>query len=247
MGLIQYSGLLNGIHGKINGSVFCRNRTGNIIKTKATPINQKSQSQTANRASLLFLSKYWALLTEQQRTDWNVFALTVTNTNYFGQTYNPSGFNTFCRLNQNLYIIGGKTIYSNPLTKNVIALVDPVVSDIAVDNGTYIINFPLQSTSDDTTHAIYASPDVSAGVSYNKKNFKIIGYIPANTANSFNVYAAYVAVFGQPLAGRKIFTKIRAVSKINGFDSVILQTSTIVKQSIAGIGTAIIESSFILQ
>ena len=118
MGLIQYSGLLNGIHGKINGSVFCRNRTGSIIKTKATPINQKSQSQTANRASLLFLSKYWALLTEQQRTDWNVFALTVTNTNYFGQTYNPSGFNTFCRLNQNLYIIGGKTIYSAPLTKN---------------------------------------------------------------------------------------------------------------------------------
>ena len=218
MGLIKYSGLLTGIWGKLNGSVFTRNKSGDIIKNKTTPRNPQSSDQCDNRSSLSYLSRKWRLLDEDQRRDWNALALTITNYNYFGDAYNPSGFNLFCRLNQNLFLIGQPYIYDCPSTPAITPLHDVGGRDYILPLTVLKIYFPLQTTEAGVTHLIYASAAESQGIYYSKHKYKVIGLISGGTVNEYDCLSDYLSKYSSPTVNTKIFFKLRAIDNATGFD-----------------------------
>jgi len=248
MGLIKYSGLVTGIWGKVNGSVFTKNRTGTIIKNKQTPINQRSTLQTPNRNTINQISKRWAILTDGQRIEWNSLALTITLKNYWGDSYHPSGFNTFCRLNQNLFLCECPQIDDAPLSKDVIALSPVDVGIIEESFPTINFNFSHRISNINTIHLIYSSAGNSQGIFYNKKNMKIIAMIPPLTDSTFNAYSGFILKYPIFKTGQKIFFKLRAVNKLTGFDSLVGTWSRIVGAVIplSGIGYWTIGGTFII-
>jgi len=236
MGLIKYSGLLTGIWGKLNGSVFTRNRSGSIIKNKSTPHNPQSGGQTRNRASMTFLSRKWRELTFTQRNNWNDLSELIVLHNYWGDSYSPSGFNLFCRLNQNLFLISEPYIWDAPLQVDVPVLSDVFCNPVQVGVANMMFRFQDQVTDSDIIHIIYASPGISAGKYYNKSNFKIIGSIPAGTANQFQAYSLFTNAYSIPRLNQKIFFKLRAISKTTGFDSISSHFNNLCQSPSIGIG-----------
>jgi len=247
MGLIKYSGLLTGIWGKLNGSVFTKNRAGAIIKNKQTPINQQSGSQSHHRASISFLSRKWKMLSEAERKSWNDLAATITLHNYWGDSYKASGFNLFCRLNQNLHLINEDYIFTAPQPVDVPTLQNVISGDLIEHEPFMYMSFIGQTSAANVIHIVYASPGISQGKYYNKMNFKIIGLIPNSTINSYNVYNGFLALFSAPRAGQKIFFKLRAIELNTGLDALGSVFSKIVIPFGSGIGYWQIGSSFIIQ
>jgi len=243
MALIKCSALLTGLWGKLNGSVFTRNRSGAIIKNKTTPHNPQSPRQSQNRASVSFLSRKWRLLTFSQRNEWNELSELIVLHNYWGDSYSPSGFNLFCRLNQNLFLISEPYIWDAPLQVDVPVLHDVFCNPIQVGVRNMMLRFQDQTTDSDIIHIIYASPGISAGKYYNKSNFKIIGIIDSGVSNQFQAYSLFTDAYSTPKLNQKIFFKLRGISKTTGFDSISSHFNNLVQPLSIGIGYDTIGSS----
>lgn len=87
------------LSGKLDGSVYARNKGGAYVRTWVKPTNPKTQQQASVRSAFTDSSKTWAAFSSKVKTQWNYFA-----TSYFkpkkikpGVIY--SGFNSF----QSLY------------------------------------------------------------------------------------------------------------------------------------------------
>ena len=63
--------IISEISGKIAATIFTRNRGGNIIRNRRTPINRRSVLQSVRRQGLGNLASSWRGLTEGQRGSWN--------------------------------------------------------------------------------------------------------------------------------------------------------------------------------
>jgi len=76
---------------------------------------------------------------------------------------------------------------------------------------------------------IYASPQVSAGINFMpRKKYKFIQAGAAATASPVNILAAYNAIYGALISGRKIFIIAKVVDNATGQASAELATSVIV-------------------
>ena len=59
-----------------------------------------------------------------------------------------------------------------------------------------------------------ACPPQSAGVSI-CKNWRVLGTLPAAAAGVIDLTALFVAVFGAPIAGQKLFLKVQELAGAN--------------------------------
>lgn len=100
MALVLYGGGVEAIRGSIGGTVFSRNRFGNYIRARTTPVNPQSTRQNVIRAAIMFLAPYWSgTLTQLQRDAWEVYAAAITRTNKLGGQIKLTGYNMFIRSN----------------------------------------------------------------------------------------------------------------------------------------------------
>lgn len=114
MAKIKYSALVSEMSGKLNGSVMAKNRSGNYVRTKITPVNPQTVFQTAVRNRLAGNSALWRGLTEDQRLAWNGAVNDWTSTNIFGDTVKPSGQNLYIKVNNNLLNVGSPRVSLPP-------------------------------------------------------------------------------------------------------------------------------------
>ena len=88
------------IRGSIGGTTFSRSAAGNYARARMKPVNPRSALQSARRAQVGHLTKYWSgTLTEQQRSDWRAYAAGTGWTNKLGQSIQISGLAAFLQLN----------------------------------------------------------------------------------------------------------------------------------------------------
>lgn len=100
MASIKLGGLIIEIRGSIAGNTFARNRSGNYVRAKTTPINPNTARQQGVRGAMAFLTARWSTdLTALQRTAWNLYGASVTMLNRLGENINLSGFNHYLRSN----------------------------------------------------------------------------------------------------------------------------------------------------
>lgn len=201
--------------GKIAGFVASKNRGGSYMRVKVTPTNPKTVSQQSARARFTNMSQAWAGLTQAQRDSWNNAVTGFAKTDIFGDLRNPSGFNLYQRLNNLIAIVGGTAITAPP-----------------ANTGTgYFSTFSFSATKSTPTLSVAFAPVIpasakvileatagySAGKSFNKNLFRVIGVMATADTTPFNALSLYTAKFGAMAAiGKKISLRAKWVDPLTG-------------------------------
>lgn len=224
---IKFGALVADGRGKIGGHVASKNRAGAYMRTKVTPVNPRSASQVTVRQRLGTLSIAWRGLTAAQRLQWNSAVGAFKGTDIFGDLRNPSGFNLYQRLNNNLAIAGAAAISVPPLPVAVSALIS--LTPTQASGGATSIAYTATPTVAGHQLVVRATAPVSPGKSFVKSEFRIIGTVAPAAASPYVATAAYAAKFGGPgLAGQKVFFEAYYIHLTTGQRGLALQASCIV-------------------
>ena len=241
MALIKTTAIVDSISGKLNGTVFAKNKGGAYMRSKSTVSNPRTQAQQAVRSAFGSISQAWRDLSDEERDAWNSQTENYKYTNVFGDLKALSGKALFQQLNGNLLNVS-QTILSAPLAPmDVIGGTDFAVP-LAIDLGAatpadkFVFELTLaQALEQNQYYVLEATPPLSPGVSNANNQFRqiAVAIVPAtatelpSTDFSTPVYDSYVAVFGLPVVGSKIFVRIKPVAS-NGQAGPYISTSTIV-------------------
>ena len=220
MAQIATSGIVSDIRGTTGGAIFAKNHYGNYFKSFASPINRNSQYQKPNYVNWRSIVKYWQFLTEDQRLTWKSLALTVTWHNKVGTAYHPTGQQLYLYCNQNLFTINQPFIASAvaPISQTLISSCN--ITENLINIYGMILHFTPTPTSTTIYYKVYASDGLSPGISHAYKYLKHIYTISPDTPTIFDLSQYYIARFGQPKTGKKIFIKLTPVESTSGFDSI---------------------------
>lgn len=211
--------------GKIGGHVASRNRGGAYFRTKVTPINPQSAAQLTVRNRLAGRSQAWRGLTQAQRDAWNASVGDFARTDIFGDLKNPSGFNLYQRLNNNLLTVGAAAIVAPPVVGAVLSVAIISISPAAA---TSLIPMVLSAAVPaNTAMKIFATAPQSPGKSFVKSEFRLITTLPAASATPVALGAAYVTKFGVWVVGQKLFFKLVFTSTLTGLETVPTQIAAI--------------------
>lgn len=101
MAIVAFQTPISGVRGKVGGQIFSANGSGPYVKAWAKGSNPRSEAQTDHRANLVQFSQSWAILSQTDRDDWDVYAADVAQDkiNSLGETYSASGFAWFVQIN----------------------------------------------------------------------------------------------------------------------------------------------------
>lgn len=218
--------------GKIGGHVASKNRAGSYLRTKVTPVNPQSDAQVNARNRLAGISSAWRGLTAAQRSAWNASVGDFAKTDIFGDLRNPTGFNLYQRLNNNLLNIGQSviTVPPAPLAVDAFTSFSVAVEDNTVAELVEITYDPAIAA--DHSVKVFATPPLSAGVSFVKSEYRQIDVMLAADVSPFDITAEYVAKFGSTgTAGQKVFVKLVQVENSSGIEGVPFSHDTIVTVS----------------
>lgn len=212
----KFGAIVTDGRGKIGGHVASKNRSGSYFRTKVTPVNRQNAAQTVVRNRLSGLSQNWRGLTEAQRAAWNAAVSDFAKTNIFGDIVNPTGFNLYQMLNNNLTRIGEAAISVPPVPSAITDIVIGILS-VAAGAGTMSLAYTVGGDAGSEIE-VWATPPVSPGKSFVKSEFRLVTSFASNDASPLNMAAAYALKFGSLTgsAKMKVFVKTVAINKTTG-------------------------------
>lgn len=191
--------------GSYQGKTFGRNRFGQYIRTRATPVNPNTTFQASVRARLGGNAADWRTLTDVQRAGWESLGLLMTRTDSLGQSYALNGFGAFCSVNNNLVAAGDAKLTDAP------ALVTPttlLTAAITLTAAAASIAYTATPLAAGVRLFSFMSPQRSAGRQF-EADYRLIAVSAAAAASPANVFAAYQARFGTPVVGNKVFFSLQ--------------------------------------
>ena len=224
---MKFGALVVDGRGKIGGHVASKNRAGAYLRTKVTPVNAQSGSQNTVRNRFTTLAQGWRGLTAAQRASWNAAVADFARTDIFGDLHNPTGFNLYQRLNNNLVTTGGAAIAVPPLPA---AVGEVVLTAIAVAVGADTMSLTMAAAVPaNTSVKVFATAPCSAGKSFVKSEYRLIAILAAAEGSPYDLKAEYIAKFGGiGVAGQQVFVKGEAVNDTTGQTGTPSSVSTIV-------------------
>lgn len=212
--------------GKIGGQVASKNRSGAYLRTKVTPVNPQTAAQNLVRNRLGTLSQAWRGLTQAQRDAWNAAVSSFSSTNIFGDPVNPTGFNLFQQLNNNLILAGNSALDTPPSP----AAIDDIVIGVLTAEDTPTLSLAYTVGSGGSKILVFATPPVSAGVSFVKSEYRLVTSFDSDTASPLDMAAAYATKFGAITGAedQKIFVKTVSINTDTGQAGIPQSTYAIV-------------------
>lgn len=209
MAKIKFGMMMTDARGKLGGQVFSKNRAGAYIRTKVTPVNPQTAAQSKVRSNLALFSALWNDLTDAQRLSFNSSVEAWQTTDIFGDIKKPSGKNLYTKLNLNLRNSGQAPITTAPAKVEI-----PVFLDISatLSAGADSITIEGLSPGTDGLYQIEATPPLNKGVSFAKNRFRVIEYVNQAPDATVDVFASYVAKFGEPQSGANIQFRIKFIA-----------------------------------
>lgn len=97
MAVIQYTGLVNQIRGKVNGSVLNKSRTVNTVQKKQQPPKGNRGFQQESRQDFSIGQRTWKELTPVEQTSWQQAADNNPSRDRFGNQVILSGYNQWLK------------------------------------------------------------------------------------------------------------------------------------------------------
>lgn len=214
--------LTNPQSGSYAGQTASRNRFGQYVRSRATPVNPNTGAQGTVRARMSANAAAWRTLTDAQRAGWASLGLQMTRTDSLGQQYTLNGFLAFCSVNNNLLLIASPRILDAPELVTPSAITTATVTLTSASLSIAFTPTPLPTGA----HLLcFASPQQSAGREFNG-DFRYISQGAAATASPLVALTPYTAKFGVPVTGNRIFFSLTV--SVGGFESGPLITSAVV-------------------
>lgn len=206
---IKFGAIVTDGRGKLGGHVLAKNRSGNYMRTKVTPVNPQTSYQQAQRSALGTLSSGWSGLTSSQRAAWDAAVGDFQKTDIFGDLKSPTGKNLYTGLNRNLLNAGQATITSPPSPDTIPAIV--IASAAYSLGGT---SFDIVTTGDSSGAFVqaWATPPLSAGTTFVKNRLRLLQSDAGANPLTADIYAAYIARFGVPPVGSNVYVAMRVVN-----------------------------------
>lgn len=208
--------------GSYQGITSSRNRYGQYVRTRATPVNPASSFQMAVRARLGTNASNWRDLTTAQRYGWGTLGGQIVRNDSLGQAYTLTGFQAYCLVNNNNLAAGNAVVPDAVLyaTPDQIASLTPTAT-----TSTFSVAFTVTPLGTGERIFVSASPQRTAGRSF-EGDFRLISVSAAAGTSPVNIFAAYQARFGSPITGNRIFVSVQRY--LSGFLSLPIDTSIIV-------------------
>ena len=229
MARVLYTAAVAGIRGKLAGSVFSRNKGGEIIRTKVTPINPKSSFQSTQRGILSDLAKAWSgTLTAPERLAWTNYGKSTNAMSVFGAKLILSGIAAFQKLNIIIITAGGTQIATPPIGQAVVAILS---ASLVANHTGPLLTLTFTPTPIITPQGTYvwATPALPPGTSNFNSQLRFIKFSIAATS-PLELHVPWTARFGSfpAVAGQLIGMKVQIVDNTTGAISAGTQLSTIV-------------------
>lgn len=185
-------------------------------------MNPNSSFQGTVRARMAANAAAWRALTSTQREGWASLGLSMTRTDSLGQTYDLTGFQAYCSVNNDNLAAGNAVVSDAP------ALVTPdaiLTATITLTAASFSIAYTPTPLGTGERLFTFASPQRSAGRSF-EADFRLIAVSAAAAASPADVFSAYQARLGTPVVGNQIFLSL--VRYKGGFTSGPLRTAKVV-------------------
>lgn len=208
--------------GSYQGKTASRNRFGQYIRTRAAPVNPNTTQQGIVRARMSLNASAWRALTDAQRAGWADLGLSMSRTDSLGSAYNFNGFMAYCSVNNNNLAAGNAVVSAAPalVTPGALTTVTPTLTAAA-----FSIAYTVTPLTAGSRLFSFASPQRSAGRAF-EGDYRLLAVSAAAAASPANVFAAYVAKFGTPIVGNRIFLSLQVYN--SGFLSGPFVTSAVV-------------------
>lgn len=213
MALIKYSALVAEMRNKLNGSVLSKNKAGNYVRNKITPVNPQTSYQQNVRSGFGNLSSSWRGLSETDRRAWDAAAPQFPYTNIFGDTKYLSGFQLYMKLNNNLAQIGEAPISAPPapvefpaFEMSDLVLAFPSTVTFNIDPATLPSGFGL---------IVYATGSITPGKTFIKNQYRLLGN-PGVTAGTVTLSTLWAERFGIETIGNKVGVRAALISTTSG-------------------------------
>lgn len=222
MALIKLTAIVDNISGKLNGTVFAKNKGGNYMRSKSKPSNPKTAAQMAVRAQFGAISSAWKALTESARSAWRESASNFPYINRLGDSKILSGFALHQKLNTNLDLIGESMLTFPPEPISPVNFSSIKVDAIKPAEGPDQMNIlaPLVTSDPNVKTLIFATPPLSHGVENFENKLRLIGVkLASSFASENNVNDLYEEVFGELPVGAKVGVRVQNVSTVSGMAS----------------------------
>lgn len=194
MASIQYSALVTDIKGKIQGSVFQKGSTRNIIRNKGATMRKSQPSQQLVHQKLQDLRREWSLRSLAEKSSWNAFAATYQRTDKFGTLRSISGYNFFVSINSNRLQLGLTVLASAPVY---VAPAAVPTSFLYLNEFSMGINFatPIDFSQDQLI--IYASDQMKVGTLNYWNKLRYIKTMTVAGTMGFNINNEWSTLYGK--------------------------------------------------
>ena len=192
--------------GSYQGVTSSRNRFGQYVRSRATPVNPSSSAQAAVRARLGENAIGWRALTDAQRAGWESLGSQMSRTDALGQSYTLNGFAAYCSVNNNKLAAGDAIVSDAPALE---APVNILTATITLTNAAFSVAYTATPLGTGTRLFLYASPQRNAGRQF-EADYRLIAVTAAAAASPHNLLSAYTARLGAPVTGNKVFLSLVA-------------------------------------
>lgn len=179
MAVIQYTGVVNQIRGKLNGSQFNKARNANTLQKKAQQSKGVKGFQSESREIFQFNQRQWKSRPASEKAQWQLVAQNNPDRDRFGQLVVLSGYNKFLQaMIRSLYSGDSFTgeVDVNPAPSiNVLSWGLSGLSFTESEQGTQVLNFTLNidagASTPNYSWILDVSLPVSAGVTTYYKRY----------------------------------------------------------------------------
>lgn len=191
--------------GSYQGKTASRNRFGQYIRTRATPVQPRTPSQLNQRARMSTNAAAWRALSDAQRAGWADLGLSIVRTDSLGQTYTLNGFLAYCSINNNKLDAGDAAISDAP---TITTPPDLLTATITLTSASFSVAYTATPLAAGVRLFIRTSPQQSAGRKFNG-DYRLISVTAAAAASPANVLTAFTTKFGAPVTGNRLFISLQ--------------------------------------
>lgn len=224
MAVVQYTGIVNQVRGKLNGSVFNKSRNAFTMQRKQQQTKGSKGSQSEIRNVFSQVQRSWKLATSVQKTDWQLAAQNNPTLDRFGNKTILSGYNQFIKANiVRWYAIGVIDPLVSIASAPPLAVTDFVLSSLSFTpnaDGTVTCDFEYSFNTDESLGNYLFNADVSLPLSAGVTNYygRYVWIDGGNNALVVNRVGSVVlsGKYPIPVSGQRVGLRLRLYYSLNG-------------------------------
>jgi len=218
--------LTNPQSGKRGTTVSLKTRHGQVQRQYVKPRNPRTSAQMRIRSIVARFAARWRTLTDEQRAAWTRNARSARTRRRLGQSTHLTGCQFYVKINSARAAVGLSPLVDPPELPK---FAPNPVGGLVITNKDGAISLKLKVSGTPAAPIIVLGiAPRSAGVSY-AWNFVTLGLLSAPSRGFSDITDLYVARFGVPPVGMRVF--IRTRQQINGWEDSPEQTSAIVPKA----------------